>query len=79
MSGNTFYITTAIDYVNSKPHLGTAYEKITADAIARYHRQRREAREEHEAGDRVAEEQVEELLRHQKIIHQKRASTPAKK
>jgi len=33
-----FYLTTAIDYVNSRPHLGTAYEKITADAIARYHR-----------------------------------------
>jgi methionyl-tRNA synthetase len=33
-----FYLTTAIDYVNSPPHLGTAYEKITADAIARYKR-----------------------------------------
>jgi methionyl-tRNA synthetase len=33
-----FYITTAIDYVNSSPHLGTAYEKIAADALARYHR-----------------------------------------
>lgn len=33
-----FYITTAIDYVNSTPHLGTAYEKITADVIARYKR-----------------------------------------
>jgi len=33
-----FYLTTAIDYVNSAPHLGTAYEKITADAIARYKR-----------------------------------------
>ena len=33
-----FYITTAIDYVNSRPHLGTAYEKITADIIARYKR-----------------------------------------
>ncbi len=31
-----FYLTTAIDYVNSKPHLGTAYEKIAADVIARY-------------------------------------------
>jgi len=30
-----FYITTAIDYVNSFPHIGTAYEKITADCIAR--------------------------------------------
>ena len=33
-----FYLTTGIDYVNSRPHLGTAYEKITADAIARYKR-----------------------------------------
>ncbi|HEY5910695.1 MAG TPA: class I tRNA ligase family protein [Verrucomicrobiae bacterium] len=30
-----FYITTAIDYVNGHPHLGHAYEKIVADAIAR--------------------------------------------
>ena len=35
-----FYLTTAIDYVNSRPHLGTAYEKITADVIARYQRLR---------------------------------------
>jgi methionyl-tRNA synthetase len=34
----TFFITTAIDYVNSRPHLGTAYEKITADVIARSRR-----------------------------------------
>ena len=33
-----FYLTTAIDYVNNVPHLGTAYEKIAADAIARYKR-----------------------------------------
>jgi methionyl-tRNA synthetase len=33
-----YYLTTAIDYVNSRPHLGTAYEKITADVIARYKR-----------------------------------------
>ena len=30
-----FFLTTAIDYVNSRPHLGTAYEKIAADVIAR--------------------------------------------
>src|SRR6476661_6865874 len=30
-----FFLTTAIDYVNSRPHLGTAYEKITADVLAR--------------------------------------------
>ena len=35
-----FYLTTAIDYVNSRPHLGTAYEKIAADVIARYKRLR---------------------------------------
>jgi methionyl-tRNA synthetase len=34
----SFFLTTAIDYVNSRPHLGTAYEKITADVIARYKR-----------------------------------------
>ncbi len=33
-----FYLTTAIDYVNGRPHLGTAYEKVTADVIARYKR-----------------------------------------
>ena len=35
-----FYITTAIDYANGDPHLGHAFEKVGADAIARYHRQR---------------------------------------
>jgi methionyl-tRNA synthetase len=38
-----FYITTAIDYVNGRPHLGHAYEKVLADAIARWHRQRGDA------------------------------------
>jgi methionyl-tRNA synthetase len=38
MKKKTFYITTAIDYVNQKPHLGTAYEKIGADVMARYKR-----------------------------------------
>ncbi len=33
-----FYITTAIDYVNSKPHIGHAFEKVLADALARWHR-----------------------------------------
>jgi methionyl-tRNA synthetase len=35
---NRFFLTTAIDYVNSVPHLGTAYEKVCADVIARYRR-----------------------------------------
>ncbi len=38
MEAKKFYITTAIDYVNQRPHLGTAYEKIGADCMARYKR-----------------------------------------
>jgi methionyl-tRNA synthetase len=34
----TLFITTAIDYTNSPPHVGHAYEKVLADVIARYHR-----------------------------------------
>ncbi len=37
-SQDTFYITTAISYVNAPPHLGHALEFIQADAIARYKR-----------------------------------------
>jgi len=33
-----FYLTTAIDYPNALPHIGTAYEKVCADIIARYKR-----------------------------------------
>ncbi|HIH66168.1 MAG TPA: methionine--tRNA ligase [Nanoarchaeota archaeon] len=33
-----FYITTAIDYVNARPHIGHAFEKVLADAIARWHK-----------------------------------------
>jgi len=33
-----FYITTAIDYTNGRPHIGHAYEKVCADAIARFKR-----------------------------------------
>jgi methionyl-tRNA synthetase len=38
----SFYITTAIDYVNAQPHLGHAYEKIASDVLARHMRQRGE-------------------------------------
>src|SRR4051794_34304366 len=34
----TFTLTTAIDYTNSAPHIGHAYEKVLADVLARYHR-----------------------------------------
>ena len=33
-----FFVTTAIDYPNGKPHIGHAYEKILADVITRYQR-----------------------------------------
>ncbi|MFQ5799492.1 MAG: methionine--tRNA ligase [Bacteroidota bacterium] len=36
MPGEKFYITTAIDYPNALPHIGTAYEKIGTDVMARY-------------------------------------------
>jgi len=35
----SFYITTAIDYVNGSPHLGHAYEKVLTDVVARFRRQ----------------------------------------
>ncbi len=35
-----FYITTAIDYPNSVPHMGHAYEKAVADFYARWYRLR---------------------------------------
>jgi methionyl-tRNA synthetase len=38
MSKDPFYITTAISYVNGKPHLGHAYEQILTDVMARFKR-----------------------------------------
>lgn len=38
MAKKTFYITTAIDYVNSAPHVGHAYQKIAADVLARWNK-----------------------------------------
>ncbi|MBI4100620.1 methionine--tRNA ligase [Candidatus Microgenomates bacterium] len=35
---NKFYLTTAIPYVNAKPHIGHALEFIQADCVARYHK-----------------------------------------
>ena len=37
-AGREMLVTTPIFYVNGKPHLGHAYEKILADVLARYHR-----------------------------------------
>ena len=35
-----FYVTTAINYPNGRPHIGHAYEAIAADVIARFQRAR---------------------------------------
>jgi methionyl-tRNA synthetase len=35
---SSFYVTTAIPYVNAEPHLGFALELVQADVLARYHR-----------------------------------------
>lgn len=37
-TSNKFYLTTAIPYVNDRPHLGHALEFVQADVLARYHR-----------------------------------------
>ncbi|GIF43124.1 methionine--tRNA ligase [Actinoplanes xinjiangensis] len=37
---NTFYVTTAIAYVNAAPHLGHALELVQADVLARHARRR---------------------------------------
>ena len=39
----SYYVTTAINYVNAVPHLGHAYEAITADVMARNARARGES------------------------------------
>ena len=36
MMAGSYFLTTAIDYVNSAPHLGHAYEKVLADFFARH-------------------------------------------
>lgn len=38
ISRKTFYVTTAIDYVNAEPHIGHAYQKIAADVLARWNK-----------------------------------------
>ena len=38
MDKKKFYISTAIAYASSKPHIGNTYEIVLADVIARYKR-----------------------------------------
>ena len=37
-SSEKFCVTTAINYANGAPHMGHAYEAVSSDVIARYHR-----------------------------------------
>ncbi len=37
-SGDTYYATTAIHYVNAEPHIGHAYENTVVDVVTRFHR-----------------------------------------
>ncbi|MFD2674320.1 methionine--tRNA ligase [Gulosibacter bifidus] len=41
-SGESFYVTTPIFYVNDVPHIGHAYAQVAADVLARWHQQRGE-------------------------------------
>lgn len=43
MGRDVFYITSAIPYVNAEPHIGTAYEIVGCDFVARYRRARGDA------------------------------------
>jgi methionyl-tRNA synthetase len=43
MPTKRFYVTTAIPYVNGRPHLGFALEVVQADVLARHRRQRGQA------------------------------------
>ena len=69
-----FYITTAIDYSNGDPHLGHAFEKIGADAIARYRRLRGDhvhfllGMDEH--GQKVASEAQDRGITPQQLVDQ---------
>lgn len=41
-SGQSFYVTTPIFYVNDAPHIGHAYTEVAADVLNRWHAQRGE-------------------------------------
>jgi len=41
-AGQPWYVTTAIPYVNARPHIGFALEAVQTDAFARHHRLRGE-------------------------------------
>lgn len=76
-----FLLTTAIDYANGEPHLGHAFEKVGADAIARYRRLRGDdvwfliGMDEH--GQKVAQTAADEGLSPQALTDRVAASFEA--
>jgi len=69
-----FYVTTAIPYVNDKPHLGHAMLHLYADVLARYHRQIGDkvlfAAGTDEHGGKIAEKAAEAKLTPQQFADQ---------
>lgn len=69
-----FYVTTPIYYVNSYPHLGSAYTTVAADVLARFHRMKGEevffltGTDEH--GNKVAEAAAQKKIEPQKLCDQ---------
>jgi len=67
-----FYITTAIDYVNAEAHVGHAYQKVIADALARWHKIKGErvfyltGTDEH--GQKIARSAKEKGLREKEFV-----------
>lgn len=72
MSKQYAYITTAIPYVNARPHVGTAVDQLLADIWARYQRQNgREVRYQvgtDEHGNKVAAKAVESNMNVQAYV-----------
>ncbi|HEX5727321.1 MAG TPA: methionine--tRNA ligase, partial [Longimicrobiaceae bacterium] len=81
MSGRRYYLTTAIDYANGEPHLGHAFEKVGADAIARYRRLRgdevRFAMGMDEHGQKVAQSAAARGISAQALVDELAASFAA--
>lgn len=72
MSDSNFYITTTLPYVNAEPHIGFALEIVTADIIARLHRQQGDSvifntgTDEH--GQKIYDKSTEEQIDPQQYV-----------
>lgn len=70
--GKKLYITTAIPYVNARPHIGTAIDQLLADIWARYQRQNgREVRYQvgtDEHGNKIASKARENNMEPQQYV-----------